>query len=231
MPSRYDREHLEAFRLVRGQLNRLSQGERERLLQRIGPYLDFRSEVRAFQEERFSGVCTVKCFEDGTSACCAREGIAAFFADVVVNTLLSTPGEIDVLEEVLSRSGEGAGCVYLGSSGCLWRLKPIACEMFLCDHALRSVLEGDEAATARWEGLRAQERRFTWPDRPVLFDDLEARFMAAGLDSPLMYCHKSPGLLRVKARAGLDPAERTRVPLKAHPGTSASGVPDTESRS
>lgn len=232
MPSRYEREHLEAFRLVREGLNRLTREGRERLLQRIGPYLDFRSEVRAFQEERFSRVCTVNCFEDGTSACCAREGIAAFFADVVIDTLLSTPGEIDALEETLSRSGEGSGCVYLGPSGCLWRLKPIACEMFLCDRVRCSVLDGDRAAAACWEALRAQERRFTWPDRPVLFDDLEAWFMEAGLDSPLMYCHKSPGLLRVKARAGLDPGDRgTRVPLKAPPETRTAGAHDTESRS
>jgi len=231
MPSRYDREHLEAFRLVREQLNRLPQGEREQLLRRIEPYLEFRAEVQAFQEVRFSRICTVKCFEDGTSACCAREGIAAFFADVVINTLLSTSREIDLLEEVLSCSGEGPACVYLGPSGCLWRLKPIACEMFLCDHALRSVLDEDEAAAARWEELRAQERRFTWPDRPVLFDDLERWFMAAGLDSPLMYCHKSPGLLRVKARAGLGSDERARGPLNRSPGATPAVVPDREGRS
>jgi len=142
------------------------------------------------------------------------------------------PGEIDALEETLSRSREGSGCVYLGPSGCMWRLKPIAREMVLCDHALRSLLEGDEAAAARWKALRAQERRFTWPDRPVLFDDLEAWFMDAGLDSPLMYCHKSPGLLRVKARAGLDPGDRgTRAPLKAYPETGTAGAPGSESRS
>ena len=203
MPSRYEREHLETFRRVRAHLNRRSQEEREALLRRIGPSLGVRAEVRAFQEERFSGVCTAKCFRDGTSACCAREGIAAFFADVVIDTLLSTPDEIDLLEEVLSGSSEGPACVYLGPSGCLWRLKPIACEMFLCDHARRSVLDADEAAASLWESLRAQERQFTWPDRPVLFDELEARFMEEGLNSPLMYCHRSPGLLRVKARAGL----------------------------
>jgi hypothetical protein len=224
MPSRYEREHLEAFRLVRGQLDRLPQGEREGLLRRIGPYLDFRSEVRAFQEERFSEVCTAKCFRDGTSACCAREGIAAFFADVVISTLLSTAREIDLLEETLAGSSEGPGCVYLGPSGCLWRLKPIACEMFLCDHARSSVLDGDEAAASRWEALRAQERLFTWPDRPVLFDDLEARFMEAGLESPLMYCHRSPGLLRVKARAGLGSGTR-------RPGASRAGGPRAERRS
>jgi hypothetical protein len=180
----------------------MSQEEREGLLRRIEPYLDLRFEVRTFQEERFSEVCTAKCFRDGTSACCAREGIAAFFADVLINILVSAPEEVDLLETALTEPGEGAGCVYLAPSGCLWRLKPVACEMFLCDTALRS-MEGDEVSRSQWEELRSRERRFTWPDRPVLFDDLEALFMDKGLDSPLMYCHRSPGLLRVKERAGL----------------------------
>ena len=41
----------------------------------------------------------------------------------------------------------------------------------------------------------------TWPDRPVLFDELEKLFIKEGYDSPLMYCHKSPGLLRLKSKS------------------------------
>lgn len=203
MPSRYNREHLDTFRLVRRYLAGLSRGERSRLHERVRFYLAFRSEVRRFQEDHFFRVCTIKCFQDRTSACCAREGIAAFFADVVVNTLLSPPEELETLMQVLSDPPDGPNCVYLGPSGCLWHLKPIACEMFLCDHARRSVLAGDETAAEQWEEFRARERRYTWPDRPVLFDDLESLFLDAGLQSPLMYCHKSPGLLRLKSRAGL----------------------------
>jgi hypothetical protein len=52
----------------------------------------------------------------------------------------------------------------------------------------------------RWQELLLKEKQFTWPDKPILFDDLEELFLQAGLKSPLMYCHLSPGLLRVKAQ-------------------------------
>jgi hypothetical protein len=79
--------------------------------------------------------------------------------------------------------------------------------MFLCDHVKNQILGKDRSLRKRWEGLRRRERLYTWPTRPVLFDELETLFRAAGLDSPLMYFHKSPGLLRLKARARGD-AER-----------------------
>ncbi len=46
MPSRYNREHLDTFRLVRRYLAGLSQGEGSRLHERVRPYSDFRREVR-----------------------------------------------------------------------------------------------------------------------------------------------------------------------------------------
>ena len=36
----------------------------------------------------------------------------------------------------------------------------------------------------------------------MLFDDIEEWFLAAGYRSPLMYINTSPGLLRIKRRAG-----------------------------
>lgn len=53
----------------------------------------------------------------------------------------------------------------------------------------------------KWEKLEAKRKLFTWPDQPVLFDDLESYFMKTGCRSPLMNLHNSPGLLRVKQRA------------------------------
>jgi hypothetical protein len=120
---------------------------------------------------------------------------------VVINLLLSSPAEIDALFLAVSHPTIGPNCVYLSREGCLWRLKPIVCEMFLCDHVKTRVLGEDPALRSRWERLRRRERLYTWPTRPVLFDELEALLRAAGLDSPLMYFHKSPGLLRLKARA------------------------------
>lgn len=197
--SRYNREHQETLQAVQYHLRCMSGEERADLERRIAPYLKFRQEVAAFQDTHFREVCTLKCFQDRTSACCGREGIAAFFADVVVNALLASEGEIEAMIKALDRDQGGPQCVYLRENGCLWHLKPVVCEMFLCDHAARTVLGADEELTMKWEELRERERLFTWPDRPVLFDDLESIFLERGCDSPLMYCHKSPGLLRVKA--------------------------------
>ncbi|MBW2174188.1 MAG: hypothetical protein JRF64_06010, partial [Deltaproteobacteria bacterium] len=95
----------------------------------------------------------------------------------------------------------GLKCVYLGKMGCLWRIKPIVCEMFLCEHARNSVFDNEPNARKQWKRLRRREKRYTWPNRPVLFDDLEAYFIRAGYSSNLMYFHNSPGLLRVKSLA------------------------------
>ena len=77
-------------------------------------------------------------------------------------------------------------------------MKPIACEMFLCDEIKKEVF-ADEAGLGReWEILKKREKDFTKPDRPVLFDDLERFFIERGIVNPLMYFHHSPGLLRLK---------------------------------
>jgi len=196
----YNRDQLQAIQMVRGYVRGLSGVEMSRLKKRIKSYLHFREDVAAFQKRYFSGICTEKCFTGKTSACCGREGIATFFADVVVNLILSSDKEVDALEQTLTNDRGGFKCVYLSESGCLWRLKPIVCEMFLCDFAKASVLNKDNVLGSRWDQLRRREKRYTWPDRPVLFDGLEEIFVQAGYDSPIMYFHHSPGLLRIKAR-------------------------------
>jgi hypothetical protein len=148
--------------------------------------------------QHFSAVCTRKCFTNQSSACCNKEGIVTFFADVVINVFLSSDREVNALLNVISRGAGGFKCVYLTENVCLWRLMPIVCEMFLCKHARDTVLENNNVLRTRWEKLRQRERRYTWPSRPVLFDKLEEFFIQGGLDSPLMYFHHSPGLLRVK---------------------------------
>ena len=112
--------------------------------------------------------------------------------------LLSTPDEIATLKNVLQNLKSGFKCVYLGPQGCLWRLKPIVCEMFLCDRAQQTVFNERSDLKEQWEAFKQRKKIFTWPDRPVLFDDLEKYFMDAGYTSPMMYMHNSPGLLRVK---------------------------------
>jgi len=197
----YNRDQLQALLMVQRHLRGLPASGIDALREMIRPYLLFRAEACSFQERYLSEVCTEKCFTNRTSACCGREGIATFFADVVINTLLSSEEEVHSLFEALSGDQTGFKCVYLGMKGCLWRLKPIVCEMFLCDHAKEILHRKGGDFQRNWEALRSREKEFTWPDRLVLFDELEEIFIGAGIESPLMYFHRSPGLLRVKARA------------------------------
>jgi len=197
--SDYNRDQQEAIRMIRRFREELSASDRAALARRIDSYLEFRADVARFQAKAFADVCTQKCFASQDSACCNREGIATFFADVAINVLLSSDNEIDALLQALAEDRGGHKCVYLYEKGCLWRLKPIVCEMFLCEHAKKQGFAGRAASAQEWEELRRREKEYTWPDRPVLFDELEALFVQAGHESPLMYFHRSPGLLRVKA--------------------------------
>ena len=199
--SDYNRDQLEAIRMVRRFREGLSPSAHVAFTRRVNSYLEFRTDVTRFQQKAFAEVCTQKCFAGQDSACCNREGIATFFADVVINTLVSSEDEVDALLRVLAEDRGGHKCVYLSGNGCLWRLKPIVCEMFLCEHAKERGFAGDAALTEKWEELRSKEKQYTWPDRPVLFDEVEALFIQSGYESPLMYFHRSPGLLRIKARS------------------------------
>jgi hypothetical protein len=196
----YNHDQLESLSMVRRSLQAFSEIQLRQLKEEVQDYLRFREKVAAFQRRHFSEVCTEKCFTDNTSACCGREGIMTFFADVVINSLVSSEEELERIEKRLFMDPGGFKCVYLTPEGCLWRLKPIVCEMFLCAHAKKAVLGRVEGLQKAWEALRREERTYTWPDRPVLFDAIEERFMEEGLNSPLMYFHLSPGLLRVKSR-------------------------------
>jgi hypothetical protein len=197
----YHQEQIDALTMVDSYLNGISSFERHDLKVSVAAYLDFRQEVDRFLNVHFSEVCTQTCYRSRLSACCSREGIITFFADVVVNRLISTHGEIDNLLAVLNKPNEGFKCVYLSKDGCLWRLKPIVCQMYLCDRAIDQVYRNHSQLRDEWRHLEQKRKRFTWPDRPVLFDDLEARFIKIGYQSPLMYLHNSPGLLRVKQMA------------------------------
>ncbi|MGB5922655.1 MAG: hypothetical protein WBH36_10520 [Syntrophobacteria bacterium] len=209
--SEYNQQQKEALLMVRQHLSGLPLSQLHRLKQRIRSYVGFRQTVASFQKTHFSDLCSEKCFTSYTSACCGREGIITFFADVVVNVLLSTQEEIDVLLDILDTDTGGLNCVYLNKTGCLWRAKPIVCEMFLCKHAKNLVLENNKALKSQWETFRQRERRYTWPTRPVLFDELEDYFIGAGFDSPLMYLHRSPGLLRLKAKHALGRKQSLKV--------------------
>jgi len=202
----YNREQLEALHLVRRQLASMGEEGLAALRRRIDRYLAFRNELEEFLQGRFGDICTEKCFRSRLSACCTREGIIVFFADVVVNALASSPQQLDVLEQVLESGhcgrAQGFKCVFLKESGCLWQVRPIVCAMFLCDPAKERGFGQDPEAARHWAEFEARRKAFTWPDRPVLFDDLETVFLEAGCRSPLMHLHFNPGLRMVKKKAG-----------------------------
>jgi len=96
---------------------------------------------------------------------------------VVINTLLANESELEKLNAVLLQPSASNKCVYLGSFGCLWTLKPIVCQMFLCDPVLEKVFQENQAAEQQWLDFKKREKTFKWPDQPVLFDELELIFI------------------------------------------------------
>jgi hypothetical protein len=201
----YNPEQLETLQIVRRHLSSLPRAEMAELRALIGEYRRFRQSLEVFIQERFGRICTDACFRSRRSACCTREGIVVFFGDVVVNALESSAAQLDAMERALDVENRGFKCVFLSDIGCLWQVRPIVCAMFLCDPAMTRVFGKDPDAAARWEAFEARRREFTWPDKTVLFDELEQRFIRVGLRSPLMYLNTSPGLLKVKKKAGLLP--------------------------
>jgi hypothetical protein len=201
--SSYQQEQIDALQMVMEHLQSLPEEDQRALANLITEYLAFRKNVEAFLSAHLSDVCTQKCYKNRLSACCSKEGIITFFADVVINALVSSEEEMRLLARVLGEANKGFNCIYLGDDGCRWQLKPIVCEMFICDDAQEHIFNATPEARIKWEEFKQLKKNFTWPDRPVLFDALEAIFIKAGYTSPLMYMHNSPGLLRVKQRANL----------------------------
>jgi hypothetical protein len=196
----YQIEQLESLRLIRRRIQAMSPAERESLFTEMADYLRFRREVAEFHAGHFAGICTQKCYQSRLSACCSKDGIITFFADMVINVLVSDPGEIDRMAHAVRNPEFNYKCIYLSEAGCVWKIKPVVCEFFLCDEAEKKVLDPDPEALSRWKELADARKRYTWPNRPVLFEYLEKVFLDRGDDSPLMYLHKSPGLIRLRQK-------------------------------
>ena len=197
----YQKEQYEALICVREYLTRMTPSAIAELKKQASAYFDFRKRVNLFLDTHFSSVCTRSCYQNRLSACCSRDGIITFFADVVINALISNAAQIEALCTLLRKTNTGSKCIYLGEYGCTWRTKPIVCEMFLCDASMAQVFKKTPQAKQQWEAFQREKKRYTWPDQPVLFDTLESYFIEAGYTSTLMHMHNSPGLLRVKQNA------------------------------
>jgi hypothetical protein len=199
--SDYNRDQWNSFNAIEKACRGLPHFELEKLKRSLESYLHFRNNLDSYQQQYFGRFCRTTCFDGGLSACCGFESIFTFFADQIITFLLSTPEEHAALLHMLEQPNKTERCVYLGERGCLWGVTPISCAMFFCEQAKRTVFSENRHAQVIWEQLRLQEKAYTFPTQPVLFDDMERYFIDLGVDSPHMYFHKSPGLLRVKAQS------------------------------
>lgn len=194
----YQKEQIEALLMLRQQLDAMTVSEIDALKIAIADYLAFRADVAACLEAHFADICTEKCYRSNLSACCSKDGIIAFFADVAVNALVADSRSLDRLEAAIRMPKFPGKCIFLSKSGCLWRIKPIVCEMFLCDEAENRAFGDKPEVRALWQEFEGKRKGFTWPDRPVLFEHMEKVFMSYGCNSSLMYIHNSPGLSRIR---------------------------------
>lgn len=199
----FQKEQWNALHLARQMLDRVGANATERLKKKISLYLEFRSQLDRFLKARFGAYCTQSCYANSRSACCSKDGIIVFWADVVINVLSSNEAQLADLEEALQRPFLERKCTYLGERGCLWQVKPLVCAMYLCDPVSNAVFQADNDIESEWKALKQRAQDFRWPDKPVLFDYLETYFMELGASSSLMHINQSPGLLRIKRQAGL----------------------------
>lgn len=203
MEDDYNGAHFLSFQAIRSVCEKMSVAEISRLREIAAPYLAYRRQLEDFQLRHFAAHCREACYQTMLSACCGFESIIIFFADQVVTFLCSDPPDIDRLLCRLKQPNRSNHCVFLGEAGCVWRVRPITCAMYLCEDAKRRVFSRNPELASVLEQFREAEKQFTRPTRPVLFDELEKAFMAYGVRTPHMWFHRSPGLLRLKQKHGV----------------------------
>ena len=107
----YQKEQFNAFAMVQKYLAGLEDSKRGTLKISVSDYLAFRSELDVFLSTHFSQICNRRCYRSQRGACCSREGIITFFADIAVNVLVAGSNEIDGLMETLKKPNNGFKCV------------------------------------------------------------------------------------------------------------------------
>ena len=199
----YQREQLAAWQQIEQALEQMTAREKDGMRRDMGDYLHFREEVDSYLNLYFNKLCTASCYQNKRSACCSKDGILTFWADLVIEALTSGPSHLKNMIAAIRAPEFADKCIYLTSGGCRWQVNPLVCLMFLCDSVQQEVFSRQPEAARLWENLCARARGFRWPDHSVLFDRLEAPFLDLDCFSPLMYLHTSPGLMRIKKKAGL----------------------------
>lgn len=199
----YQIEQLDALQQVQKHLAQMVPNKRAGLMKLIQPYLAFREDLQLFLDAHLGQFCAQACFSSQSSACCSKDGIIIFWADVVINACCCTEAALSGLISAVKKPLYDNKCIYLGSDGCIWKVTPLVCAMFVCDQAQADAINQNPMLHRSWDRYRKQAKAFRWPDRPVLFDQLEEMFIDLGCQSALMYINSSPGLRQIKKRAGL----------------------------
>ncbi len=106
----YNKEQLETLYIVRQYLSKQSQNKIETYKKDIESYSLFRKKISDFSSKNFSSLCREKCFDNGLSACCTKEGIITYFADVFVNAIYSTPDQLNKIENILQMTNNSKLC-------------------------------------------------------------------------------------------------------------------------
>lgn len=145
--NQYQKEQLDALVQVRGQLAALNTSRHQKLVTEIDAYVKFRHRLESFLEKQMGGYCSQACYESRTSACCSKDGVIIFWADVVVNALSSSRGEMESLEKSIKAPAFPDKCIHLTANGCRWRVRPLVCAMFVCQKIEREVIDQDETVT------------------------------------------------------------------------------------
>ncbi len=97
----YQREQWDALTLAIEQVGLLNNSRRQTLIDELGPYLAFRKDTDRFLDAHFSVHCTRSCYTNRRSACCSKDGIITFWADVIVNVCCSNESALSRLQEAL----------------------------------------------------------------------------------------------------------------------------------
>ena len=169
--SEYNRDQWNSFKAIEKTCRGLPEAALAKLKESLASYLHFRKRLDSYQQQYFGSFCRTTCFDSKLSACCGFESIYTFFADQVITFLLATPEEHEALLRRLAQPNKTERCVYLGERGCAWKVSPISCAMFFCEQAKETVFSEHHPAQALWEELQRQEKAYTYPNQPVLFDD------------------------------------------------------------
>ena len=157
----YQAEQIAAFELIRLHLPKLKKQLHRTQADPLEAYLAFRQETDRYFDQYFAGICNTTRYQNQHSACCSRDGIITFFADMVINILYSNGSVLDRMALRLQTPHLGLKCLYLSPGGCMWTIKPVVCQMFLCERAQLEVFSQCPQAREQWDTLTRRRRDFT----------------------------------------------------------------------